>query len=159
MNQPSRANFSPSKSCKYISNWCCVDPLNPPDKSGTTSGLPVIHLQSTGKVSSRVSAGQKQLVKFRQASPIGTGGKCLLRHCACPRFCGRQTCSVLSEVIYKNDVTIQRVQLCVKDRPFVWGEGQSRCLLAGRFSRSNTRVVRWVVASKKAIPGFAVMSR
>jgi len=32
------------------------------------SCLLVIQLQSTGKVSSRVSAGQKQLVKFRQAS-------------------------------------------------------------------------------------------
>ena len=33
-----------------------------------TSGLRVIHQQSTGKASSRVSAGQEQPVEFRQAS-------------------------------------------------------------------------------------------
>jgi hypothetical protein len=35
---------------------------------GITSGLPVIHQQSTGKASSSVSAGQEQPVEFRQAS-------------------------------------------------------------------------------------------
>ena len=34
----------------------------------------------------------------------------------------------LSEVLHKNNVTIQRVQLCVKDCPFVRRDGQSRCL-------------------------------
>ena len=35
LNQPSRANLALQS--KYISSWCCVDPLNPPRQSGLGS--------------------------------------------------------------------------------------------------------------------------
>ena len=49
-------------------------------------------------------------------------GKCLLGFDHRIDVC--QMC--LLEVVYKNDVTIQGIQLCVEDCPFVGGDGQSR---------------------------------
>jgi hypothetical protein len=119
------------------------------------------HSQSAGRASSSVSAsalgGNFVLVKpIRRGRLAGKMPAAAFRLVRDP--------SVPDGPVYRKFSTrmmsLCNASSCVYRIVFLSGEiANPGAPQAGPFSRSNTRVIRWVAMSKKLIPGCAVVSR
>jgi hypothetical protein len=115
-----------------------------------------------GKVSSMVSASAGTVAGISSAAKRSRGcraGKCLLRHCACPRPVYAGTGSAYRKLSTRMTSLLSASTCVYRIVPLSGATANPGACLAGRSSRSNTRAALWVVVLKKVIPGLAVVSR
>ena len=115
-----------------------------------------------GKVSSMVSASAGTVAGISSAAKRSRGcraGKCLLRHCACPRPVYAGTGSAYRKLSTRMTSLLSASTCVYRIVPLSGATANPGACLAGRSSRSNTRAALWVVMLKKVIPGLAVVSR